>query len=294
MTKCPTCGTSFERKHKNKVYCSDSCKRKRKYNCSNCGKEVYRNKHNRKHTYCSMKCSSVHSGRTLKRTCKECSETFTAKKSAVSYGWGNYCSVDCHNKSMKKVVIKTCNHCGKKYEYSNGSPGKKYCSKKCSDSGSRRPIAKQVLEDLYVDKELTSREIADIIGRNKKVVIDYLRFHDIDVRPDGIKRRERIKCKDGHEVRSYYERAFDNMLYRNGIEHEHDVRLPANKRYMCDFKVQDVYIEIWGMMSWKTYRDNRIRKKALYEENNYKLLEVFPEDFKNIENKITELKRLIS
>ena len=62
---------------------------------------------------------------------------------------------------------------------------------------------------------------------------------------------------------------------------------------MADFKVGHVYVEIWGMMGWKQYEEVRERKLNLYKENNCVLLEVFPEDFNELEVKIKELKHLI-
>ena len=41
------------------------------------------------------------------------------------------------------------------------------------------------------------------------------------------------------------------------------------------------------------YREQRERKLKLYRENGCKLLEVFPENFINIQNKLTELKSLM-
>lgn len=157
----------------------------------------------------------------------------------------------------------------------------------------RKPIEKELLQKLYIEEELTSREIGQIIGRSKKVVLDYLKYYNIPIRPDGIHNRERIKCKDGHLVRSYYERAFDNLLSRNNIEHEYDARLPFARRCMADFKVKNVYIEIWGMMNIEKYRERRERKMQLYQNNNCVLLEVYPEDFKNIQSKLEELKSLM-
>ena len=293
MERCPICDTSFEKKVWNQKFCSEKCKRSIKTECSNCSALIIRHKGNRKHYYCSRKCSELHNGRALKRNCKLCGDEFTIKTSALKYGYGNYCSKDCHNKSMEVSKLSCCRSCGKVYEVTSGSKAL-YCSRPCAHSGYRKTIDKDLLVGLYTEKELTTREIGHIIGRDKKVVLDYLRYHNIEVRPDGIKNRKRILCDDGHEVRSYYERAFDNYLYKLGVEHEHDVRLPFDKRYMTDFKVGNVYVEIWGMMGWKPYEERRLRKLDLYRENNCKLLEVFPEDFKNLEVKINELKRLIS
>jgi hypothetical protein len=212
----------------------------------------------------------------------------------LEHGNGKYCSKKCSNKGKEKLTLSSCKTCGVVFNVPSGNHTGQYCSKRCSDKGYRKPIDKGTLTKLYVEEELTSREVGEIVGRNKKIVLDYLSYYGLPIRADGIKNKERIKCKDGHMVRSYYERAFDNYMHKEGIEHEYDVRLPFNKRYMADFKVGDVYVEIWGMMSWKKYREGRKKKLMLYEENGATLLEVFPEDFKQLENKITELKRLIT
>ena len=294
MKKCLFCGKEFEQKASNQSYCSRKCSHSVRTTCANCGKDIIRLKRSDGIYFCSRKCSSIYNGKTLFKTCETCGNTFEVQKSKVAYGWGKYCSKTCANKGLEVEHYKECPQCGKVFKWSkNNRTYQKYCSKECMKEAYRKPIDKELLQKLYVDDEMTSREIGEIIGRSKKVVLDYLKYYGFEVRPDGIKNRERIKCKDGHEVRSYYERAFDNMLYRNGIEHEYDPRLPFNRRCMADFKVGDVYVEIWGLMSIKQYRDNRERKLQMYSENGCKLLEVFPEDFRNIQNKMDELKSLM-
>lgn len=294
MEKCPICDTNFDKKAWNQKYCSNKCKRSIKTNCKYCGKEVVRTKGKGRKYFCSRKCSELHAGRASERECLECNKKFAIKTSALSYGYGKYCSNECHNESMRtsRDKLACCEWCGDMYSILPGSK-EKYCSKSCSNEGLRKWIDEDLLIKLYVEQELTSREVADVVGRDKKVVIDYLRYYGIKVRSDGFKNRERIVCNDGHEVRSYYERAFDNYLHKENIAHEYDARLPFNKRFMCDFKVGDIYIEIWGMVGWEPYDDRMSRKIKLYEENDCKLLQVFPEDFKDLGIKMNELKRLI-
>lgn len=265
-----------------------------KTKCACCGKEVTRQKRREGVYFCSRKCAMIYSGKTARRICGVCGKEFEVKKSAVKRGWGLYCSKECANKSLEITHHVQCEQCGKTFiGDKNNWKKQKYCSPECMQKAIRKPIDEELLKRLYIDEKLTSREIAQIIGRSKKVVIDYLKFYNIQVRPDGIKNRERIKCTDGHLVRSYYERAFDNLLSKNGIEHEYDVRLPFNKRFMADFKVNDVYVEIWGLMNISEYKKRRERKLELYNVNGCKLLEVFPDDFKNLQNKINELQSLM-
>lgn len=294
MKKCLFCNKEFKIKAKNQLYCSTKCKRAIRTTCAHCGKEIVRTKNQKGIYFCDIKCASLHSGRTIIKECKYCGKPFEAQKSSLEYGWGNYCSKECANKGREITHYKICPQCGKTYAGDkNNWMNQKFCSKECMKAAFRNPIDKDLLVKLYVEEEMTSREIGEIIGRSKKVVLDYLKHYGIKVRPDGIKSRERIKCQDGHLVRSYYERAFDNILHRNNIAHEYDPRLPFNKRYMADFKVGDVYVEIWGLMNLAQYREKRERKLALYRANGCKLLEVYPDDFRNLQNKIDELKSLM-
>lgn len=294
MKKCLFCGKEFEPNAWNQQYCSDKCKRSIRTHCAHCGKEIVHFKNKSGVYFCSRKCASFYSGKTILRECATCGRTFETKKSAIKYGHGKYCSKRCADKAKEVVRRKVCPQCGKEYvaDKINGRT-QKYCSKNCMKAAFSKPIDKELLQKLYVDEELTSREVGEIVGRSKKIVLDYLKRYGIEVRPDGLKSRDRINYKDGHKVRSYYERAFDNALFSHGIEHEYDPRLPFNRRYMADFKVGDIYVEIWGMMGIKEYRENRERKLTMYHDNECKLLEVFPEDFKNINNKINELKSLM-
>lgn len=295
MKKCLFCGKEFEPNAQNQVFCSRKCGHSIKTNCAYCGKEIIRQKHKSDVYFCSCKCAALHAGRTIEKECPICGNNFTASKSDVRVGWGKYCSKTCAAEGMKITHYLTCPQCGKEFIGDKDNWMKqKFCSKECMKKAFEKPIEKELLYKLYVEEELTSREIEQIIGRSKKVVLDYLKKYDIPVRPDGIKNRKRIRCSDGHMVRSYYERAFDNLLNRNCIEHEYDPHLPFNRRCMADFKIKNVYVEIWGMMEDSKYRERREKKLKLYRENECKLLEIFPEDFKNLSQKMSELQSLIN
>lgn len=294
MKKCLFCGKEFIPATANQLYCSRKCAKSVKTKCGHCGKEIIRYGKEDGVYFCTRQCAELYFGRTVQVKCEICGKRFVTKKSNLESGWGRYCSKECQHKSLKVKHFKTCPQCGKVFEWKKRSTlEQKYCSKECMKEAFRKPIDENLLRKLYVEDELTAREVGEVLNRSKKVVLDYLRFYNITVRPDGIRNRNRIRCNDGHLVRSYYERAFDNLLHRNGIAHEYDPRLPFNKRYMADFKVGDVYIEIWGLMSFKHYRERREKKIQMYHENNCKLLEIFPDDFKCIQNKLDELKSLM-
>lgn len=72
---------------------------------------------------------------------------------------------------------------------------------------------------------------------------------------------------DGHYCQSIYEVIFDNFLYKNGISHSTHEK-PFRNKFLCDFKIKDVYIEIVGYDEKHAEYHNRLRKKIkCYEEN---------------------------
>lgn len=294
MEICPICYTFFEKKASNQIYCCKKCKRSTIYDCSYCDNQFIAYKSKSKNHFCSLTCAALFSGRSKKVNCQNCSNTFVSPVSELEMGYGKYCSKKCANEGNKMNFEKECPCCGNVFiTRKNKVEQRKYCSKECMKKSFRKPIDKGLLVRLYIHEKRTTREIGQIINRSKKVVLDYLNYYEIPIRPDGFKNKERIICKDGDKVRSNYERVFDDLLYENDIEHVYDPRLPFNKRLMADFKVKDVYVEIWGMMSIPSYEEKRNRKIQLYKKHKCKLLEIFPEDFNNINNKILELKHLI-
>lgn len=61
---------------------------------------------------------------------------------------------------------------------------------------------KTTLKNLYIDEELSSREIADRLGCESTTIIEWLKRFDIETRSVGRRRNEQVKIstKDGHEV----------------------------------------------------------------------------------------------
>lgn len=122
-------------------------------------------------------------------------------------------------------------------------------------------------------------------------------FNDIDFR----KRWEaQYRCEDGHYVRSMAEMIIDNALYLNNVSHSYEkrVRLPKypNSIILCDFYLFeiDTYIEYWGKYD-KKYIDRKYAKRKIYEENNIRVIEIYYNDLKRLDdillNKIDEIKK---
>lgn len=142
---------------------------------------------------------------------------------------------------------------------------------------------KEEIQDLYINKELTSAEISTIFHTTDTTICKIIKKYGFKTRPNIWLGRKFIKCKDGHEVRSNLERIVDDYLYDNNIEHEYEKRLPGKAyRYMTDFYAKNTYIEIWGVQNSKSYEEKRKKKEMIYAKYNLKLISLEPQDFRRL------------
>jgi hypothetical protein len=108
-----------------------------------------------------------------------------------------------------------------------------------------------------------------------------------------------FKAIDGHYVRSEAEQTIDNFLFRNGIIHAYEKRLPGDKCFYCDFYIpplnkiiQSVYIEYWGVENDETYLERKKTKLEIYKREQLQLIEIAKSDLKNLRTYLTEQLRL--
>jgi len=104
--------------------------------------------------------------------------------------------------------------------------------------------------------------------------------------PLKLKKPLLLRCKDGHYVKSKMEKAVDDFLYSHGIIHEVYPAVP-NSRYTADFKVGDVFIEVWGLKGRKDYDEEKEKKIEHYNKFSLKVVGIEPGQ--NIASKLGEL-----
>ena len=108
----------------------------------------------------------------------------------------------------------------------------------------------------------------------------------------------KFKTIDGHYVRSEDEQTIDNFLFRNGVIHAYEKRLPGDKCFYCGFyippqnKNQAIYIEYWGMENDETYFEYMKTKLEIYKREQLQLIEITKNNLKNLKGYLTEKLRL--
>lgn len=142
-----------------------------------------------------------------------------------------------------------------------------------------KPPVRPTLEelDLLYSSGLSTTMIAKRFNCDHGAITSLARKLGYKLRPSGWS-GNRIKCDDGHEVRSLYEQRVCDWLSTRGLEHQYEPVLPFDRRWRADFLVGSVYIEIWGV-TLASYRERRERKRALYKSNGLTLLELDPGHF---------------
>lgn len=88
----------------------------------------------------------------------------------------------------------------------------------------------------------------------------------------------RLRCADGHQVRSKIELLIDNWLYLAGISHAYERRLPIEENIYGEFYLPagNVYLEYLGHSSDTRYHQSKLKKLDLYRK--YELAVITLED----------------
>ncbi|MET0082683.1 MAG: hypothetical protein ABW079_06685 [Sedimenticola sp.] len=96
----------------------------------------------------------------------------------------------------------------------------------------------------------------------------------------------KLRTADGHVVRSRAEMLIDNWLYTSEIVHAYERRLPIEEEVYCDFYLPSgkVYIEFWGMESNSKYAERKNKKRQIYEQYGFKLIELNDKDIANLDD----------
>lgn len=157
------------------------------------------------------------------------------------------------------------------------------------------PESQQMIKSLY-DEGLSLRRIGEKFNVTGGVISKYLREIGGEIRSDGWDGGKRHECKDGHLVRSSYELRVDNWLYKHGIEHTYEPRLPFDQSFCADFLANGWYIEVWGVTNNASYDERKAHKEKLYARHDAPLIGIPVHAFYTSNNRLWErlLKQCLS
>jgi len=202
--------------------------------------------------------------------------------------------------------------------------GKRILNKKTSRFYIKRSLSKSEIVDIVVTSFVVIEKMSKLkrciwtmteLGERLYNSIDYYEnYFNIDIskfldNEEEIKKEFKedlnekfpatFKAIDGHYVRSEAEQTIDNFLFRNGIIHAYEKRLPGDKCFYCDFYIppgnkinQPIYIEYWGMENDEAYSETMKKKLEIYKREQLQLIEITKNNLNNLKGYLTEKLRL--
>ena len=202
--------------------------------------------------------------------------------------------------------------------------GKRILNKKTSRFYTKRSLSKTEIVDIVVTSFVVIEKMSKLkrciwsmteLGERLYNSIEYYEtYFNIDVSKflnseeenkrefkDGLNEKlpATFKAIDGHYVRSEAEQTIDNFLFRNGIIHAYEKRLPGDKCFYCDFYIppinkitQSIYIEYWGVENDETYLESKNTKLEIYKREQLQLIGITKSNLKNLKAYLTEKLRL--
>jgi hypothetical protein len=139
-------------------------------------------------------------------------------------------------------------------------------------------------------KELLNNK--NFLSSIQKAVGDYKPLtNDEEIKSVGsddfrLKYPANYRAQDGHRVRSKGEAMIDDYLYREGIAHAYERKLPIDENVISDFYILkgNVYIEYWGIEDDSNYEKRKKEKLEIYSREGFNLIELNENDIQNIDD----------
>lgn len=256
--------------------------------CQQCKKVFYRSKSRINEgkkfdwkIYCSSICASKGKNKQQLQKCSnpKCNRNFKRSLRDIKKVNKVFCSRSCatsvNNSKFPKrpAVKKCCILCNKEF-----ISREKYCSKACKNKS-------QIINK---DKVLIKiKEFYKINGRiplkrefqHAKAARDRFGSWNNAIKasgfnPNPVKFAKKFIANDGHKCDSLAEKIIDDWLFARKIVHQRS--MPYNKNRMtADFKINDTFIEFFGLKGQIKSYDRLIKeKRRLWQEKDLKVIEI--------------------
>jgi len=296
--KCRFCQNNFEvtlkrynsyTKYKCNFYCSKECRTKSrikatKTNCVTCGKEVVVTPCEIKQSksgnfFCNSSCAAIFNGKNRKHTEKTKEKI---RNSIIKY---------CKKNNKRISPIKNCILCGRQFRCEKDNI--KCCSRQCGQIykfGSLPHTRDEVVNTIMsLSQKLnrTPQQRDCVEGKLLSAAIRFFGSWNKAMEHCGLKpnstmlHRMKLKCKDGHIAESISEKIVDEWLFKNGIAHERTKKYPGDKRFNCDFYLNDfnIWLEYFGMINNVEEYDAVVSiKRQIAKDNHLNFIEIIPSD----------------
>jgi hypothetical protein len=159
----------------------------------------------------------------------------------------------------------------------------------------------RLLDTQYKDVFLAYAKMGGIDHVKKKFGTWFKALAETRTLPNGVLATARgIRClaKDGHVCHSLDEQRIDNWFSAKGIPHEREPQYPKHPELnpiggrRADWRVQDIFIEYFGLIGDPNYEKKMNEKILLAELSSINLIAIYPSDIGNLDNYLKSLLEL--
>lgn len=234
--------------------------------------------------YCSIKCVSLKCTKRITVKCAnlDCKKDLSRTPSQISPH--NYCSRRCAAIISNRIfprnmgITKICATCG-----INFKSREKYCSTKCQYKGYEMPTERIItwIKNFHQTNgriPLKREYIHAKAARNRFETWNNA-IKAAGFKPNPVMFASKHMAKDGHMCDSLAERIIDDWLSKNGLPHKRNIKYPGGERFTVDFKVNNLWVEFFGLSGeHKKYDQLKRRKLKLAQEYKLKVIEIYPKD----------------
>lgn len=265
--------------------------------CSFCGKRFKRKANKFREAvklgwnqYCSYKCQFTARLSGEYKICQTCDKKVwrTPKHTKNSQTGRFFCNASCaaifNNNLRSEALPKNfCKHpnCNKQIPRDQ-----LYCSQICATFSRKRTpesLKEEVLMKIKKFEKLNGR-----IPVKKEMYGPYSKARDVfgtwnkaigaaGFKPNPVMFANKYVAKDGHKCDSLAEKIIDEWMCSNGIPHERSVPYPEFNKLTCDFVINKIFVEFFGLEGeLKEYDRLANLKRKLSKRYKFKLIEIKP------------------
>jgi hypothetical protein len=254
--------------------------------------------------FCSQRCLGLFRRNRKEFICarKGCEKHFLRTPGDSAKSKAFYCSLRCAalvNNQLREKIIRICPNCNDKFTGDN-----KYCSLSCVPKHKSKYTEDIVLKEIskFFDKHGRIPVKREMYGCYK-VARKYFGTWNIAIKtagfaPNPVMFAKKYIAKDGDKCDSLAEKIIDDYLSKRNIKHVRNFPYPGNKGFTVDFKVQDFWIEFFGLSGQlKKYDYLKRRKLRLVKNFGINLIKIYPKDLfpiNKLDDKFVQLKKINS
>lgn len=222
----------------------------------------------------------------IKCNCSECRKAIVKRNLDFLKGTLHFCSHRCraiyYNHKKRTLFPRPCLRSGCSNLVTAQDRSKKYCSQQCANRDRlSRYNPEVVIENIRlfalrmgriptkIELSALYRVSRQYFGTWNKAIMAAGYF------PNPVMFANKHTAKDGHQCDSLAEKIVDDWLFAHKVKHKIHILYPWNNGMKCDFWVNGIWVEVFGLSGQNAVYDNLKEKKfSLIRKYRLKLISI--------------------